>query len=364
MCIRDRMYSSASIDDVFNWIKGISGNHTVVVHDITGDQVGSSLIDDNKTYLFTEDGSFAKYQGYDYIVFKRGMYIKVKDENSGKIVYESINPTEAINYTTGNLLEAHETLLVKPLSMNYSGEINYYKSQHLIFPYLYVKSNGKGGDVLSNFYQDNFEDGILIANIESDNNGNLLGAAIKEGNGAYIRLSIKNISESGAYIVRTSNSEIYLKTNHTGYAATAGMEGAMFEGGSNNLIFAFIYDAYRDGLALYSSHGNIIYGKVRKTGRHGIVLDSSHNNTGYITLEDIRARAGMFGSPDGIGMYIRNSYNNTIITSNAYPSYNPEYDVYIEGGSNNYIKFMSMPYNGDTNRLYADANNKIECPWV
>lgn len=99
----EHIYHSSSIDDVLNYIKSLEGNMTVAVHDITGDQVDSSLLDDNKTYLFTEDGSFAKYQAYDYIIFKDGDYVLAKNGRTGKIEFKGINAASVINNTINNL---------------------------------------------------------------------------------------------------------------------------------------------------------------------------------------------------------------------------------------------------------------------
>ena len=99
----EHIYHSNNIDDVLNYIKSLEGNMTVTVHDITGDQVDSSLLDDNKTYLFTKDGSFAKYGAYDYIIFKDGDIVKAKNGRTGRIEYLSSDIEDAIEYAANAL---------------------------------------------------------------------------------------------------------------------------------------------------------------------------------------------------------------------------------------------------------------------
>ena len=100
----EHIYHSSSIDDVLNYIKSLEGNMTVAVHDITGDQVDSSLLDDNKTYLFTEDGSFAKYGAFDYIIFKDGDVVKAKNGRTGKIEFKDTDAASVIQSTLKALL--------------------------------------------------------------------------------------------------------------------------------------------------------------------------------------------------------------------------------------------------------------------
>jgi len=277
---------------------------------------------------------------YDYVVFQDSMgWTYVKDGRTGEIVYAGVNPVEVINYAIaktsphGSIYVAH--LVIDPQHL---GEIKLLGKRKIVFEYLYVNATpGSGGDILSNFYTEPFEDGTLIATIVSNGQGNWLGVALVDAKNAYVELRIINVSESGAYIVRPSNSKIKLHIVSTGYAAIAGMEGALIEGGSNNYIEVLIYDAYRDGLVLISSHDNYVVGKVRKTGRHGLVLDGSSNNFFQLSLEDIRARAGQFGEPDGCGLYIKNGYNNYGIVGLANPFYTPAKDIYIESGSGNNV---------------------------
>jgi len=93
----EHIYHSSSIDDVLNYIKNLEGNMTITVHDITGDQVDSSLLDDNKTYLFTKDGSFAKYGAYDYIIYREGDYVLAKNGKSGRVEFEDTQLHNVLN---------------------------------------------------------------------------------------------------------------------------------------------------------------------------------------------------------------------------------------------------------------------------
>jgi len=329
---------------------GQTGRVIVSINDCTG------LFTYGKIYsvlAFLDEGTAVAYFGvpqhqvsqreeYDYLVFQDSAgTVYVKDGRTGEIVYASKNPVEAINYAI-SITPIHGSVYIGRVVINqpYFGEIKLLGRRKIVFEYLYVNATpGSGGDIISNFYIDPFEDGVLIATIVSNGQGVWLGAAIKEPKNAYIELRIINVSESGAYIVRPANSKIRLHIVSTGYSAIPGlgMEGALIEGGSNNYIEVLIYDAYRDGLVLLWSHDNYVIGKIRKTGRHGLVLDNSHNNFFQVSLEDIRARAGMFGEPDGCGLYIKNSYNNYGIIGLANPFYTPLKDVYIESGSGNSI---------------------------
>jgi len=327
---------------------GQTGRVIVSISDCTG------LFTYGKTYsvlAFLNEGTVVSYfavpqsqssprEEYDYLVFQdsRG-WVYVKNGRTGEIVYASKNPVDAINRAIamtpqyGSVYIAH-TVINPP----YFGEIKLLGRRKIVFEYLYVNATpDSGGDIISNYYTEPFEDGTLIATIVSNGQGVWLGAAIKEPKNAYIDLRIINVSESGAYIVRPTNSKIRLHIVSTGYGRTIGMEGAVIEGGSNNYIEVLIYDAYRDGLVLLWSHDNYIVGKIRQTGRHGLVLDNSHNNFFQVSLEDIGARAGTFGDPDGCGLYIKNSNNNYGIIGLANPFYTPLKDVYIESGSGNSI---------------------------
>lgn len=290
------------------------------------------------SYLSVPIHQITQREIYDYIVFQDSMgWTYVKDGWTGEVVYVGENPVEVINYAIAKTPQ-HGSVYVAHVVVNppHLGEIKLLGKRKVVFEYLYVNATpDSGGDILSNFYTEPFEDGTLIATIVSNGQGNWLGVALVDARNAYIDLRIINVSESGAYIVRPSNSKIRLHIVSTGYAAISGMEGALIEGGSNNYIEVHIYDSYRDGLALVFSHDNYVVGKIRKTGRHGLVLDNSHNNFLQLSLEDIRARAGLFGEPDGCGLYIKDSYNNYGVVGLANPFYTPAKDIYVEGGSGN-----------------------------
>jgi len=260
----------------------------------------------------------------------------------GKVVKETSNPVEAINYATANT-PPYGIIYIPNIVIPGSkwDEIKFYKKQRIIIGRLYFDAlPDTGGDIMSNYYTEAFEDGVIIGTIESNKQGNFLAISLREANYAYVDLRIINVSESGAYIVHASNSVIKIRTYSTGYAAIAGMEGVTIEGGSNNLVEVHIYDAYRDGLAVYWSHDNYIYGKIRQTGRHGALLNGAHNNFLILYLEDIRSRAGQFGDPDGCGLIITDGNNNSGIITLANPFYTPWKDIYIPSGTGNVFQIL------------------------
>jgi len=331
-------------------LMGQGGKVIVTISNCTG------LFTPGKVYsaiAFLDEGTAVAYfavpqhqvsqrEEYDYLVFQDSAgTVYVKDGRTGEIVYASKNPVDAINYAI-SITPPYGYVHIGRIIINppYFGEIKLLGRRKIVFEYLYVNATpDSGGDIISNFYTEPFEDGTLIATIVSNGQGVWLGAAIKEPKNAYIELRIINVTETGVYIVRPANSKIRLHIVSTGYSAIPGlgMEGAVIEGGSNNYIEVHIYDAYRDGLVLLWSHDNYIVGKIRKTGRHGLVLDNSHNNFFQVSLEDIRARADMFGYPDGCGLYIKDSSNNYGIVGLANPFYTPWKDVYIASGTGNNV---------------------------
>lgn len=216
----EHIYHSNGIDGVLNYIKSLEGNMTVTVHDITGDQVSSSLLDDNKTYLFTKDGSFAKYGAYDYIIFKDGDVVKAKNGRTGRIEFKDTDFDVVFNNVV-NAADDGDYIVIT------SGSYDIHSPLEIPAKYLHIKGAGSFNThlkVASDFtggetYPDiiNFASGATYVTLEgfqlfgNTNVANATGIYIKEGVFTVLRdIKIRNFT---LYGLRSVNGTTLLLKN-------------------------------------------------------------------------------------------------------------------------------------------------------
>lgn len=393
-------YVSNDKDDVFEYVKGLTGAKFVVVLDVSRSDVDSSLLDSSKSYYFVKDVSqtwtnigslaltedngqlkvgdeyFSSVRAYDYIVYKDDDgNVVVMDGKKGKVVYKSFDANDVMQNLISRLIGG------EAIYVHSNVEIPVGLGTELVFPYE-VHLISHGAKFILQDPGDNMIDYVKLAGDNSSIKGfvfdgsnvtsEMLGGLprlICVGVGNNIEIAFNRVINGynlyGFEINSPDESTVYGAKVHDNY----------FNGIRSAIMLHYSYGAvvrdniirnataYAIQLYKYDEYcevrGNYIEFTESTFSRRGIYLGHTKTATGtsnnhivvgnkiinadfgiYIPLDThghIVANNFIVPTSGGIGVHIETVHDFKIVNNTIYGSEGSGTGIYVVGASTNYV---------------------------